>query len=366
MTLETKDIKELIEKLQKINFIDHTEEPPTYLDIIKKQSHEVIASNILEFFINPNNPHGLEDTFLRALANLIGINYEDLGGFNAVDTEVTTSNGGRIDLVIETDNTVIGIENKIYAALYNHLDDYNKYISEKDKDKSHNLIVLSLYKIENNAKNITYADLFCEVKKLIGNYVTSINAEYYMFLKHFINNIENLTKERKMLTVEEYKVLVENEEQIDKAKVEVALLRTKVVCDYYTKFSEQLKEYKLTVGNEGWTLNRGYGNNFIYKKPCEKTGRDFAEVNISFQEWDNKNLPFLITLFVNNNDVDVKKYNNYVLISIWNNWFENKTKTTYMKKCLKQFATKINKYWSFVDGFSRKIEAPLYNHEDYK
>ena len=47
-----------------------------------------------------------------------------------INREVSTQKGGSLDIVIETDTQIIGIENKIQAPLDNDLADYSATLDE--------------------------------------------------------------------------------------------------------------------------------------------------------------------------------------------------------------------------------------------
>jgi hypothetical protein len=119
-----------------------------------------------------------------------------------VETERVTSNGNRLDLLIETENFIIGIENKIYHGLLNPLSDYSDLIkreeNKKEKKSSYKL-VLSLNRIKdpiiekNEFINITHLDLVSKVGEYIGAYLVEANSDYLLFLKNYIINIKNMS-----------------------------------------------------------------------------------------------------------------------------------------------------------------------------
>ena len=145
-----------------------------FLEIIRKQENEVISSNILAYFFNPSNTHGLENTFYQALAQTLGI--PESNRVEDVQTEEITDNDNRIDLVIETESSVIGIENKLSAPLNNDLKDYSNHLSERAKTtrKKSYLIVLSLNEIPKNIQDDNPCD------------IVNLNRYSIFHTKHFI------------------------------------------------------------------------------------------------------------------------------------------------------------------------------------
>ncbi len=97
------------------------ERPPTFMEIAGYPHYENVCSNVLAFYLDPQQPHGLGTLLLDALARAGGIASPDegIGGNVSVEREVITDAGNRIDIVIESDAHAIVIENKIRAAVSN-------------------------------------------------------------------------------------------------------------------------------------------------------------------------------------------------------------------------------------------------------
>jgi PD-(D/E)XK nuclease superfamily len=99
------------------------ERPSTFMEIAGYPHYENVYSNILAFYLDPEEAHGLGTLVLDALARVgsIAAADEGVGGNVSVEREVITDNGNRIDILIETDAHAILIENKIYASVENTL-----------------------------------------------------------------------------------------------------------------------------------------------------------------------------------------------------------------------------------------------------
>ena len=172
---------------------------PTYLEISKYPHYENVCSNILSFYVDPNKEHGLNNLLLSALLDCIGKANNMSNIF--IEREVFTG-VGRIDLVIDSDEVIIAIENKIFHNLQNDLNDYKKYITIRAKEKNNNtetiFLILSIHKVDCNKcsgfTNVTYSDFFESITKNIGKYVINSNNKYLIFLFEFIKSIENIIK----------------------------------------------------------------------------------------------------------------------------------------------------------------------------
>lgn len=178
----------------------------TFMEISGYPHYENVCSNILKFYLDPSNEHGLNDLVLNSLLHLIDKDFQfdiDLEQIE-VFREHRTINDNRLDLLILTDNYSIGIENKIFHHLHNDLTDYKNTVKSfcYNSRKPIN-IVLSLNKLtsiednkkinENDFVNVTYDEIFQNIKQNIGRHLNSTNLNYINHLTDFIKSIENLT-----------------------------------------------------------------------------------------------------------------------------------------------------------------------------
>ncbi len=174
----------------------------SFISICGFPSREKVSSNILVFFLDTHREHNLKNLFVKSLLESVGLNANDYPEDFESETEVYTKNGKYIDLLLRNEQINIVIENKIYADLYNDLDDYYERAKEgKDEPVG---IVLSLSPIDESKKGtkkfkfVTYEDFFSKVKENIGNYLEEANPKYIPFLLDYFYNIENLERGENM------------------------------------------------------------------------------------------------------------------------------------------------------------------------
>lgn len=170
----------------------------TFMDISGYPHYENVCSNILSFYFNPNEEHNLGDIVIKAFFSAVK---EKTNKFDNIDTssfkierEYSTIKGNRLDILMTNDNVALGIENKIYASLYNDLSDYSKTIDGLNKSQSIK-VVLSLYNNEEKIKNtdftnITYKEFFDKLKPNLEN-IDNKYDKWYIFLQEFIKNLED-------------------------------------------------------------------------------------------------------------------------------------------------------------------------------
>lgn len=189
-----------------------------FLEIANYPHYENVISNFYAFYLDQNEEHKFKDMFLQCFISLIKSKKEIDIEFSeyAVYTELSTKKGNRIDLLIEEsdESKAIIIENKIYHALQNDLEDYWKSIKARDKNKVGVVLTLNPISINNkNFINITHTEFLHEIKKEIGYYLNEADDRHILFLKDFTENLESF-KYRKEEMMEPLKFYFENKEKI--------------------------------------------------------------------------------------------------------------------------------------------------------
>ena len=164
---------------------------------------ENVCSNILAFYLQPSNNHGLGTLFLDVLATLVNAEIEIDGQAVDVRREELTDNQNRIDLVIESDNYIFGIENKIYADPYNPFCDYSQYLESLSGGRQVYKILLSLRSIQPFSQlcdfyPISYEIFFQTVLAKIGSSFLTVHEPHTTFLRDFIQTMQNLQQTNTM------------------------------------------------------------------------------------------------------------------------------------------------------------------------
>ena len=180
---------------------------------------ETVSSNILSFFLDPKNEHGLGDLVLSSLLSEIDAQANDPGMFDGMDissctvsTEHTTAKGNRIDILIEFEDTAIVIENKVNATLYNPLDDYQNDIRNAGYEKvlvvvlhQHDGSLISSansfgFKPGHDLFDISYGAFFDRVLDGLGHASVTADLRCVDILHQFIENYSDERIEQIMET----------------------------------------------------------------------------------------------------------------------------------------------------------------------
>ena len=122
---------------------------------------------------------------IKFIANLFGLSETD--SIYRVGTEIDN-----IDILIETNNCILIIENKIKSSQHsNQLERYKKIVETKYPEKEHRFVFLTLVKeqnISNGWIHVSYYEIFQELSKL----VISKSDRHSAFIEDYILYISKL------------------------------------------------------------------------------------------------------------------------------------------------------------------------------
>lgn len=363
--------------------------------IMKMESDEVRThSRFLADLLNPKGSHGQGDIFLEKFVEVLdkkdfSIPIENEKEKQDEDKEITwqikdfetekanifvekdTGKFGRIDILIQSDNKQIAIENKIYAGEGNEqLKRYGKYLGIVDKEKyqkqqDKELLFLTLWgdKSDNeenfqNYKSISYnKDILKWLKECRKEVVTLPLVREG--ISHYINLIKKLTDQTGADEMsEEIKKLMETEdnlEAITKLFKEQKNIIEFLINNYFIKpiegliEEEQFKE-KLKIEKNDNFFN--YSEND--KRHKDDNNRGYGILIVSYKEKNKKRLIFYFSrtdfdslhyyLSYEGEDINIKKkgtkIKNYYK---WSLSHENNCLLKVIKDSGKEFKQEIKK-----------------------
>ena len=200
-----------------------------FFDISGFPSWENVNSNFLAFYLQENEEHNFRKLFFNSLLDCISdklngdeegedriFKNEDFDSSYSVFREYSTQKGGRIDLLIQSEDDdsdietnqeeldqkedwAIIIENKIHHELNNKLDDYWDSVQATKKVG----VVLAKLKTpndqlklesENSFISITHLELITKLESNLSEYFLEADDRHLLFLKEYFLNIKNLYK----------------------------------------------------------------------------------------------------------------------------------------------------------------------------
>lgn len=248
---EMRRLRRLLLELQRAN-LDRPRRRRTFMEVAGVERREVTVSRVLAFLLDSGAEHGLGDLWLSSLLSAASFTDArfDPGALqtspSSCSTEVVTENVDRdlrIDVVAETPDLVLGIENKIGASLYNDLEAYADQVKDMAGDRTPLLVTLTLHDetlataqwserceaLGVTLTNITYGVLFERVKEGMGDAMLSADREWLGYALDFMKTIENLGEARMQFDTELFAFMSENGPEIEllKRKMEEVASATK-------------------------------------------------------------------------------------------------------------------------------------------
>ncbi|HKI84154.1 MAG TPA: PD-(D/E)XK nuclease family protein [Candidatus Krumholzibacteria bacterium] len=173
---------------------------PTLLEVLGVERKELAASHLLAFFLAPDGPHGLEDLMLRSLLAALNEDGDQSDWADvSVRREVVTDAGTLIDILVETDDLVLCIENKLFATVYNDLPSYSRYVSGKAQKQRRRprCVLLHLEHLPqaedlHSFHPVSYDDLLCQIESGLGARASTADPLFLTLLLDFVRTIRRL------------------------------------------------------------------------------------------------------------------------------------------------------------------------------
>jgi len=215
-----------------------TEEPavsvkpmrPNIFNIAGFPRRETVSSNVLAYFFDPAEDHGLKDMMLKALLRVICKKWVDESEASvakevldalesdaaaemldaSVATEESTDNRKRIDILLDLPDISIAIENKVDSYLYNDLSDYR----HRAEEAGNPAIVVVLHPSDNfvleghpsaqglvvgrDLFDVHYDELFQSALRMLGEYSLDADPRAVDLLQQYIDNYSPERKQKMM------------------------------------------------------------------------------------------------------------------------------------------------------------------------
>ena len=202
-------------------------EDRTILSISGYPHYENVASNILAFFLDPEESHDLGTTVLESLLRVVDENLDISEPENIeVRREDQTAEGSRIDIVVSTSEYVIGIENKIRHGLNNPLREYMEHL-EVEAAGSRKIVPIVLTPKPKSAANdakkegfkvTAYDDFLASLSRALNDRADSADPakrRYRWFLEEFMKEMK-CQAAGSILGEEWLRFLADNQESVDR------------------------------------------------------------------------------------------------------------------------------------------------------
>ena len=233
----------------------------TIFSIGSRGYYENPTTDILAFFLDDNAQHGLGSLVLEALTDTLPEQLQkiDCSLSSSPEREVVTKAGKRIDLLLESQQWVMVVENKIFHEQNNPFKAYERFIYQENnqrfEDKDAIFIVLSPtgHVKRSNWVGVSYPSLIAAIKQKLADYFISqpLN-KWIVLLREFILHLENMMSTDSAST-ESINFILDNLAQIK----ETQDLKMKTIKSYQKALHQALQTELETEINS--TLVHWYG-----------------------------------------------------------------------------------------------------------
>lgn len=178
----------------------------TFMEIAGYPHYENVCSNILKFYFDPAAEHGLGSLLLKAFIKMASQNRAAKGELEIsekviIAREYPAADEKRIDLVIEAESFILGIENKIYHWEANDFTIYSSTLEALGNGKAVIKAILCL-KIDpaqaapkGGFHRYTYRELWSHVRDSLGHHIARANPKWTTYLNDFMETTSKLAGE---------------------------------------------------------------------------------------------------------------------------------------------------------------------------
>lgn len=196
MTLSIEDIRQ---RLELFAGIEPSKTEKTIFSIGGRGHYENPISDVLAFYLDTSEEHGLGDLVLKSFLQTAGLDFSPALTEN-IQREASTENQKRLDLVLVGDDWVMAIENKIYHNANNPFKEYEAYLAKTYPDKAPRFILLSPKGDQANGwASMDYGALINNLKANLGEAViNNPYSKWVVFLRDFLINLSNYVKDASM------------------------------------------------------------------------------------------------------------------------------------------------------------------------
>ncbi|WP_425642733.1 PD-(D/E)XK nuclease family protein [Marinomonas gallaica] len=256
--MELNELKCLLTEISELSGIPERE--ATIFSIGARGHFENPATDVLAFFLDNNAEHNLGELALEALLISIGDGLSDqlsASLINAPKREVLTDGRNRIDLLLESDDWVLVLENKIFHEQINPFDDYEKFAEQKFAEKKRVHVVLSPSgQAPHGWYGVSYTSLIGTLKSgLAAHFISQPMNKWVVLLREFIVHMEQLMTEGTRVPAETYRYVLSHLEEIESAQK----LKDTVIKELFSEcaavLQEALPEREIRANLHHWGLS---------------------------------------------------------------------------------------------------------------
>ena len=187
-------------------------------DVLKISRTEIRHSNLLSWLIDPNENHGLGDSFLYGIIVLLSKELDQKTALHLLSSDLYSYNVFRewnhidILLISNQNRVVLAIENKVGAHEHNSGNsEESQLITYKNKITSHYYDYTKIYiyltpdgeePSDNDWITLNYSDVVNVLEKVYSSKANQLGSEVSLLIKNYIDNIKkNITMDQELINL---------------------------------------------------------------------------------------------------------------------------------------------------------------------
>jgi len=187
---------ELLTLLDNLKNVSLKPKEKTVFSIGGRGHYENPISDVLAFFLDPNEDHEMGHLVTQAMLSCSGITAPP-HSIEAIHREYVTNEQARLDLVVVGDNWVLAIENKVYHTAINPFKHYKKFLEKAFPEKKENLKLILLSPKNDQAEDwqpVSFTELAQAIQAGMAEQVLELPFnKWHFFLRDFLTNLKTLS-----------------------------------------------------------------------------------------------------------------------------------------------------------------------------
>lgn len=188
--------EELLTLLDKLKGVTLKPKEKTIFSIGGRGHYENPVSDVLAFFLDPNEEHELGSLVAQAMLGCAGITASP-HSIQAIHREYSTDEQARLDLVLVGDDWLLAIENKVYHTANNPFEHYEEYLKKAFPKQKEQVSLILLSPKNDKAQgwqSVSFTDLVQAIQANMAEKVLELPFnKWHFFLRDFLANLKTLS-----------------------------------------------------------------------------------------------------------------------------------------------------------------------------